>query len=183
MSFSLFSIVVFFVLNAFKYRATSPLLQCKAGRLEFNENTNSLCANKSTGTKPRLPDHRFFIMVTVPLNGKGISQRRAVRSFPALGPPEWHHLGLVKHVQLKNRVAMENSGKVLGAIIFGAAVGAAVGLLLAPEKGSEMRKKLVNGIKDLAEDLSEKISKGTDKMMDEVEKMEMDDNTTPEPGM
>ncbi|MES2679003.1 MAG: YtxH domain-containing protein [Bacteroidota bacterium] len=55
---------------------------------------------------------------------------------------------------------MENSGenesgKLIGAVLLGAAIGVALGVLFAPEKGSVTRKKIVNGLKDLAEELSE----------------------------
>ena len=44
---------------------------------------------------------------------------------------------------------MEDSGKVFGALLVGAAIGAVAGVLLAPDKGSETRKKLFEGAKDL----------------------------------
>lgn len=53
---------------------------------------------------------------------------------------------------------MKNSGSLIGAVILGVAVGAAIGVLVAPAKGSETRKKLLDGAKDLADNLMNKIS-------------------------
>ena len=55
---------------------------------------------------------------------------------------------------------MRDSGKVLGALLLGAAAGAALGLLLAPEKGSEMRKKIMETGDDLIGELTDKIEEG-----------------------
>lgn len=59
---------------------------------------------------------------------------------------------------------MENYGKTIGALLFGAAIGAAIGILLAPDKGSETRKKLFDGAKDLTDNLKSKAGKFKDKV-------------------
>src|ERR1043166_2500990 len=48
---------------------------------------------------------------------------------------------------------MSDSSKTLLAFLGGAAVGAVVGLLLAPDKGTETRKKLLSRARDVGEDL------------------------------
>jgi gas vesicle protein len=45
---------------------------------------------------------------------------------------------------------MKDKGSMIGLVLLGFAAGAAVGILMAPDKGSETRKKLMGGIKDLA---------------------------------
>ena len=55
---------------------------------------------------------------------------------------------------------MKNSGRVIGALVLGAAVGAIIGILVAPDKGSETRKKLADGAKDLTGSLKDKFAGG-----------------------
>ena len=52
---------------------------------------------------------------------------------------------------------MSDNGKVLSALLLGAAAGAVIGLLFAPDKGTNMRKKIKDGASDLIDQLSDKI--------------------------
>jgi len=51
-----------------------------------------------------------------------------------------------------------NSGKMIGALLIGAAIGGALGILFAPDKGSETRKKLAGKADDLTSGLKEKFN-------------------------
>lgn len=62
-----------------------------------------------------------------------------------------------------------NTGKVLGAIFLGAAIGGAIGILFAPDKGSETRKKIKTKGNDLTGSVKEKFDKIVDKFKKEVE--------------
>ena len=58
---------------------------------------------------------------------------------------------------------MENSSKVILGLLGAAAAGIAVGMLMAPEKGSELRKKLSEKAGDLSAQAGDLISYGKDK--------------------
>jgi len=53
---------------------------------------------------------------------------------------------------------MNNTTKILLGFIAGAAIGGALGILLAPDKGSETRRKIVEKGSDLGDSLSESLS-------------------------
>jgi gas vesicle protein len=57
-----------------------------------------------------------------------------------------------------------NTGKIIGALLVGAAIGATLGILFAPDKGSVTRKKIAGKTNDLAESLKEKF----DALMEEA---------------
>jgi gas vesicle protein len=55
-----------------------------------------------------------------------------------------------------------SNGKLIGALLVGAAIGGALGILFAPDKGSETRKKLMAKGTDLKNDLKERASEMMD---------------------
>jgi gas vesicle protein len=62
-----------------------------------------------------------------------------------------------------------NNGKLLGAILLGAAIGGALGILFAPDKGSETRKKIATKGNDLTDAVKEKFDRIVDKFRKEVD--------------
>jgi gas vesicle protein len=55
---------------------------------------------------------------------------------------------------------MSENGKILSALVIGAAAGAVLGLLFAPSKGSELREKIKDNAGDVMDDLADKIKEG-----------------------
>ena len=53
---------------------------------------------------------------------------------------------------------MNNTSKILLGFIAGAAIGGALGILLAPDKGSETRRKIVEKGSDLSDSLTDSLS-------------------------
>ncbi len=67
---------------------------------------------------------------------------------------------------------MNNSSKILAAVVGGIAAGAVLGILFAPDKGSETRKKINDQGKKLAEGVKENFIKGKEKINGLNEDME-----------
>jgi gas vesicle protein len=51
-----------------------------------------------------------------------------------------------------------NTGKLIGALLVGAAIGGVLGILFAPDKGSETRKKIANKAGELTDPFKEKLN-------------------------
>ena len=62
-----------------------------------------------------------------------------------------------------------SSGKVISALLLGAAVGSALGILFAPDKGSETRKKISTKGSDLTDAMKEKIQELIEEFKNETE--------------
>ena len=66
---------------------------------------------------------------------------------------------------------MSDNGKILGALVLGAAAGAVLGLLFAPSKGSELREKIKDNADDLMDELTNKIKEGKETLSSLKEKV------------
>jgi gas vesicle protein len=76
-----------------------------------------------------------------------------------------------------------NTGKLIGALILGAAIGGALGILFAPDKGSETRKKLSAKGDDLSEAFKLKMKALQEEVIKEVEKVKARTNDFMENGI
>ena len=65
-----------------------------------------------------------------------------------------------------------NTGKIIGALLVGVAVGGLLGVLFAPDKGSITRRKLLSKGEDLKDAVSEKLSGMMNRTQEEVEDQE-----------
>jgi len=72
----------------------------------------------------------------------------------------------VEVFKIKKMENTNNTGKMLGALLLGAAIGGALGVLFAPDKGSETRRK----ISAKGEDLSDAMKDSFNDLMAEVKK-------------
>lgn len=62
-----------------------------------------------------------------------------------------------------------NTGKVIGSLLLGAAIGSVLGILFAPDKGSKTRKRILDKGDDLTDTMKEKFEEFIDEIKKEVE--------------
>ena len=62
-----------------------------------------------------------------------------------------------------------NSGKMIGALLIGAAIGGALGILFAPDKGSVTRKKIAGKSEDITDAIKDKFEDFLEEIKKEVE--------------
>lgn len=67
---------------------------------------------------------------------------------------------------------MNNSSKVLVALVAGMAAGAALGIVFAPNKGAKTRKGIKKKVKKMADGVEDAFNKGKDTFNEMKEKME-----------
>ena len=69
---------------------------------------------------------------------------------------------------------MTRGTKIILGLLAAAAAGAAIGLLVAPEKGSELRKRIKNKAGELVDDVSELLALGKEKVKEAYARAEED---------
>jgi gas vesicle protein len=67
---------------------------------------------------------------------------------------------------------MKDSEKIIGALVLGAIIGAAAGVLFAPNKGSEMRKKLMDEANDLAGNWKQSVKSTIDNLRERADHLQ-----------
>jgi len=75
-----------------------------------------------------------------------------------------------------------NGGKLVSALLLGAAVGSLIGILFAPDKGSETRRKISSKGNELTDAVKEKFDTIVDKFRKEVEDVKKQTNDFAENG-
>lgn len=61
-----------------------------------------------------------------------------------------------------------NTGNTILALLTGAAIGAGIGILFAPDKGTNTRRKIREGVDEAKENLNEKFSEVSEKIIEKA---------------
>lgn len=77
---------------------------------------------------------------------------------------------------------LNNSGKLVSALLIGAAVGGLIGILIAPDKGSKTRKKITSKRDDLKDSVKELFGEFADKFKKDIETVKVGANDIAENG-
>jgi gas vesicle protein len=72
---------------------------------------------------------------------------------------------------------MNDTYKIISALLAGFAVGAAAGILLAPEKGSDLRLKISDTVSEWADSIADAANSGMESVEDIKEKVEEKSNS------
>ena len=64
-----------------------------------------------------------------------------------------------------------NTGNTILALLTGAAIGAGIGILFAPDKGTNTRRKIREGVDEAKENLNEKFSEVSEKLVEKAEEL------------
>lgn len=64
-----------------------------------------------------------------------------------------------------------SSGKMIAALLLGAAAGATMGVLFAPDKGSELRRRIAGRASELGEELTDRFTEIKDRVTNRGEQV------------
>ena len=71
---------------------------------------------------------------------------------------------------------MTNSNKIILGLVGAAAIGVAIGIFLAPEKGSDARKKIADTATDIASRVGEWVTSGKEQVEEMAKKVDQKAN-------
>ena len=75
-----------------------------------------------------------------------------------------------------------DTGKIVGALLFGAAIGGAIGILFAPDKGTKTRRKLLAKGEDITDAMKDKFNDFLEEVKEEIEAVKTKANSFIENG-
>lgn len=76
-----------------------------------------------------------------------------------------------------------NTGKIILSIVVGVAAGAVLGVLLAPDKGSETRRKISQKGNEVADELKDKFNDFIENMLDKFDTVKAEAENLAQKGM